>query len=324
MERQADKDINNDILLLMKEDAEHGIESIMTKYKEQTDTGQLAEAIEPCLSSPLTLPFVSKNRLLNKFKQNVSAVLSSFPDITAALSSYYEPRRSILSDLFRKKQPDACFPELPYIWMDVYSGKTQNSLSWLTDEMWWEMLTWLNYGGVFPSKRSAAEAVVRIFLLPHILLPDSYKRTILDQTVRLWGKSTHDVFEARYRLYVEEVLARALEQLEKELEGFGTDIAAWVNRTPVEEMVGAVLKKPVMEEYRALIVRVCTELDELATHLPHFSKPTHISKRYKNEELHLHMREPFVSAKDFIPMFIDVLKAEHGAIKHYYRYISTK
>lgn len=322
MERQTDKDINDDILLLMKEDAEHGIESIMAKYNEQTDKGKFAAAIEPCLGSAITLLFVDRNRLLNKFKQTVFEFLSSVPNVTAALSSYYEPRRSSLSDLFRKKHPNAFFPKLPYIWMEVSAGK--NFLSELTDERWWQILTWPCHGGFFPSMRVAAEALVLRFLLPHILLPDSYKRTILDQTVRLWGKSTHDVFEARYRLYVEEVLARALEQLEKELEGFGTDIAAWVNRTPVEEMVGAVLKKPVMEEYRALIVRVCTELDELATHLPHFSKPTHISKRYKNEELHLHMRESFVSAKDFIPMFIDVLKAEHGAIKHYYRYISTK
>lgn len=322
MELQTDEDINDDILHVMKEDAEHGIAAIIAKYEEQTDTGQLAEAIEPCLSGLLTLSFVSKNRLLNKFKQTVFEFLSSVPNVTYDLSSYYEPRRRILSDLFRKKQPDACFPKLPYIWMEVSAGK--NFLSELTDVQWWQILTWHLHGGFFPSMRVAAEAVVLKFLLSHILLPDSYKRTILDQTVRLWGKSTHDVFEARYRLYVEEVLARALEQLEKELEGFGTDIAAWVNRTPVEEMVEAVLKKPVMEEYRALIVRVCTELDELATHLPHFSKPTHISKRYKNEELHLHMRESFVSAKDFIPMFIDVLKAEHGAIKHYYRYISTK
>lgn len=198
-------------------------------------------AIYNPFKNPVPQPFI--NELKN-------CTLFSAQEQIREWEQYYSPRKTLLEQLYKQAGLDGEFPDLPISYirhnlrMFPLNIIDENTGRDILAEFWVLKKDYISHivRDYFPILEEAFE------------VPSTFIETILDQSVRLWGKPAKDVFCARRWLLLDVVLKESLEKIRQ----YATEGYKYSQQ---EQDV-------FLQEYSTLREPIYRELNNLASRVP--------------------------------------------------------
>ena len=162
----------------------------------------------PAIYNPFKYP--DPQPFINELK---NCTLFSIQEQIREWEQYYSPRKTLLEQLYKKAGLDGEFPDLPISY--IRHNLLMFPLNTI-DENTVGDIRRSKIGKFWPSGNACISHIVKDYfpiLEEGFEVPSTFIETILDQSVRLWGKPAKDVFCARRWLLLDVVLKESLEKI---------------------------------------------------------------------------------------------------------------
>lgn len=266
-------------------------------YVVEMNKNKLIDLIEQHSVGLLSFPFNTPT----KFVQNFESGIERLTPVNAEREpwkNYYDERRSLMKSLFHHFGVQGELPDLPYLY--VHHNLRFVTLNNGDAQVCKEMLTW-GRDKVWVNNNQRAENQFKYFfqqIQDFVSIPRTFAETITDQSVKLWGKSAKEVYEARRWILLEVVLKESLERLRRTLD-LGCDYC--------EELIS---------DYKWVRDRACQELDDWAAKVPDHRQFQHLMKKFSYDEMYKRFQE--VQGNTDFEKWYNVFIVEWNHIKEYY------
>lgn len=197
--------IGEDVVTYLKEH----INSCVSAYQQAVENrkNQVRDIIDNNTPT-IYIPFKKHDPqpFINKLK---NCTLFSAQEQIREWEQYYTPRKTLLEQLYKQAGLDGVFPDLPISYirhnlrMFPLNIIDENTGRDILAEFWVLKNDYISHivKDYFPILEEGFE------------VPSTFIETILDQSVRLWGKPAKDVFCARRWLLLDVVLKESLEKI---------------------------------------------------------------------------------------------------------------
>lgn len=215
---------------------------------------------------------------------------------------YYDPRKLLLEQLYEKAGLDGAFPDLPILY--IRHNLRMFPLN-IIDENTGRDIRRSTIGKFWPSRNACISHIVKDYfpiLEKGSEVPSTFIETILDQSVRLWGKPAKDVFCARRWLLLDVVLKESLEKIRQ----YATEGYKYSQQ---EQDV-------FLQEYSTLREPIYRELNKLAERVPGHSAT--LGKWQLFDEGKLKKLQEESPGETYLAKWCSAYNVELGTMKNFY------
>lgn len=247
----------------------------------------------PTIYNPFKNP--DPQPFINELK---NCTLFSAQELIREWELYYTPRKTLLEQLYKQAGLDGVFPDLPISYIrhnlrmfplniiDENTGRDILAKFWVLKNDYISRIV----KDYFPILEEGFE------------VPSTFIETILDHSVRLWGKPAKDVFCARRWLLLDVVLKESLEKIRQ----YATENYKYSQQEQDE----------LLREYSAQREPIYRELNNLAARVPGHSATLGKRKLFNEDKLKKLQEER--PGETYLAKWCSAYNVELGTMKNFY------
>ena len=292
--------IGEDIEMYLKQRIDICVSEYQHAIEKRTNT--VRNTIDNITNFSIFKPFIITFNYSSFIAELKSYPLYSPQEQIREWEQYYTPRKSLLEQLYKQAGLDGEFPDLPISY--IRHNLRMFPLN-IIDENTGRDIRRSAFGKFWTSRDACISHMVKNYfpiLEKGSDVPTTFIETILDQSVRLWGKPAKDVFCARRWLLLDVVLKESLEKIRQ----YATEGYKYSQQ---EQDV-------FLQEYSTLREPIYRELNNLAARVPGHSAT--LGKWQLFDEGKLKKLQEESPGETYLAKWCSAYNVELGTMKNFY------